>query len=308
MENITSQIRSFNRFYTSHLDILNQHYLDSNYSLTELRIVHEIGAAKEITAQEICEILNLDKGYLSRIVKRLLKDEIIEKSSSVQDKRAFNIKLSASGEKLLKTLSNIADQQTESKIENLSPLEKEKLVNSMRDVKNLLAGNNDKLSTNEITYRHDIKPGDIGYIIYLHSIIYAQESSFSSEFELYVIKSFSTFLEHYSPEKDRIWMAEYNNKIIGCIAIVHKTQVEAQLRWFLLDPDFRGLGIGNKLLNDAIAFCHDKKYKNVFLLTTNMQLRALEMYKKIGFELTESKKVNQWGTILHDERYDLKIV
>ena len=307
MKNTTSEIRSFNRFYTSHLDILNQSYLNSNYTLTEVRIIHEISEAEQITAQEICEILNLDKGYVSRILKHFLKDDIIEKISSQQDKRAFNIKLTVSGNALLKNLSNIVNKQTESKIEKLTNLEKERLVNSMQVVKKLLAGDN-KLAAKDITYRHDIKPGDLGYIIYLHSLIYAQESNFSSEFESYVIKSFSAFLEHYSPEKDHIWMAEYNNKIIGCIAIVHKTEEEAQLRWFLLDPDFRGLGIGNKLLNDAIAFCHDKKYKNVFLLTTNMQLRALEMYKKIGFELTESKKVNQWGTILHDERYDLKIV
>jgi len=308
MKNTTSEIRSFNRFYTSHLDILNQSYLNSNYTLTEVRIIHEISEAEQITAQEICEILNLDKGYVSRILKHFLKDDIIEKISSQQDKRAFNIKLTASGNALLKNLSNIVNKQTESKIEKLNNLEKERLVNSMQVVKKLLAGDDSKLEVKDITYRHDIKPGDLGYIIYLHSLIYAQESNFSSEFESYVIKSFSAFLEHYSPEKDRIWMAEYNNKIIGCIAIVHKTEEEAQLRWFLLDPDFRGLGIGNKLLNDAMVFCHDKKYKNVFLLTTNMQLRALEMYKKIGFELTESKKVNQWGTILHDERYDLKIV
>ncbi|MEZ0128908.1 GNAT family N-acetyltransferase [Flavobacterium sp. LBUM151] len=307
MKNTTSEIRSFNRFYTSHLDILNQRYLDSNYSLTEVRIVHEISENKEIKAQEICETLHLDKGYLSRILKRLLKDGIIEKISSLQDKRALNIKLTATGNELLKTLSKIADQQTELRIDNLSTVQKQKLVDSMQNVRKLLSGNSNKISATDITYRCDIKPGDIGYIIYLHSVIYNKESGFSSEFESYVIKSFYHFLENYSPEKDRLWLAEYNNQIVGCIAIVHNTDEEAQLRWFLLDPSFRRLGIGKKLLNDAIDFCKEKKYNNVFLLTTNMQKRAIEMYKTVGFELTKSTKVNQWGTLMHDERFDLKL-
>lgn len=101
-----------------------------------------------------------------------------------------------------------------------------------------------KIERHEISYRHTINPGDIGYIIYLHGYIYGNESNFSTDFEKYVIKTFYHFLENYSPEKDRIWMAEYNNKIVGCIAIQHQLQNEAQLRWFLLDPAFRGLGIG----------------------------------------------------------------
>ena len=108
-------------------------------------------------------------------------------------------------------------------------------------------------------------------------------------------------------DKDRLWMAEYNNRIIGCIAIVHQTEEEAQLRWFLLDPAFRGLGIGKKLLNDALSFCYDQQFKSVFLLTTSMQERALEMYKRAGFKLSKSTEVNQWGAIFRDERYDLKL-
>jgi len=309
MKNISSEIRSFNRFYTAHLDILNQNYLDSNYSLTEVRMIYEINENQDITAQEICETLNLDKGYLSRVLKRLTKDGVIEKVPSVTDKRAFNIKLTSSGNKLLQKLNAIADQQSELKVKNLSTAEQEKLVNAMGNIKKMLdSKNSSKISASDISYRHDLRPGDIGYIIYLHSKIYDQESSFSNEFEFYVVKTFYHFLEQYSPEKDRLWMAEYNNQIIGCIAIVHQSEHEAQLRWFLSDPSFRGLGIGKKLLNDAIAFCREKRYKNVFLLTTDKQERALDMYKTAGFKLTNSQEVNQWGATFRDERYDLEIL
>ncbi|MBF4507771.1 bifunctional helix-turn-helix transcriptional regulator/GNAT family N-acetyltransferase [Flavobacterium sp. JLP] len=305
MENTTSEIRSFNRFYTSYLDILNQRYLDSNYSLTEVRIIYEIGESKTITAQKLSEILSLDKGYLSRILKRFLKENIIAKVLSTSDKRTLNIELTALGNELLKAFNEKVDNQLENKIEKLNYTEKLELVNSMHVVKNLLSDN--KLVHSDIKYRHEITPGDIGYIIYLHGMLYDKESNFSNEFEKYVIKTFYDFLEHYTPEKDRLWMAEYNNKIIGCVAIQHKTKEEAQLRWFLLDPAFRGLGIGKKLLTDALDFCQDKKFKNIFLLTTSMQNKALEMYKMAGFTLTESIEINQWGKNFRDERYDLKL-
>ncbi|MCR4030741.1 MULTISPECIES: bifunctional helix-turn-helix transcriptional regulator/GNAT family N-acetyltransferase [Flavobacterium] len=305
MNTTTSKIRSFNRFYTAHLDILSQHYLDSEYSLTEIRILYEISEGKIITAQKITEILNLDKGYLSRILKRFLKENLIVKIASDEDKRAFNIKLTDSGNELLSILNTKSENKIDGKIEKLNSSEKEILVNSMHTVRNLLTDN--KIAREDIKYRHEITPGDIGYIIHLHGTIYSKEYNFSTDFEKYVIKTFYTFLENYSPENDRVWMAEYNNKIVGCVAIVHQPNDEAQLRWFLLDPAFRGLGIGKKLLTDAVNFCKEKQYKNVFLLTTNLQNKALEMYKLAGFELTQSEEVQEWGLTFNEERYDLKL-
>jgi len=206
---------------------------------------------------------------------------------------------------LLNSLNAKSEKQIEDKIEKLNFTEKEMLVSSMQKVKNLLTEN--KIERHEISYRHNINPGDIGYIIYLHGYIYGNESNFSTDFEKYVIKTFYHFLENYSPENDHIWMAEYNNKIVGCIAIQHQPENEAQLRWFLLNPAFRGLGIGKKLLTDAVAFCREKKFKNVFLLTTNLQNKALEMYKLAGFELTSSEEIKEWGKTFNEERYDLKL-
>lgn len=305
MNTTTSKIRSFNRFYTAHLDILSQHYLDSEYSLTEIRILYEISESKTTTAQKITEILNLDKGYLSRILKRFLKENLIVKIASDEDKRAFNIKLTDSGNELLSILNTKSENKIDGKIEKLNSSEKEILVNSMHTVRNLLTDN--KIAREDIKYRHEITPGDIGYIIHLHGSLYGKEYNFSTDFEKYVIKTFYTFLENYSPENDRVWMAEYHNKIVGCVAIVHQPNEEAQLRWFLLDPAFRGLGIGKKLLTDAVNFCKEKQYKNVFLLTTNLQNKALEMYKLAGFELTQSEEVLEWGLTFNEERYDLKL-
>lgn len=305
MDDSILKIRSFNRFYASHIDILNQRYLESDYSLTEVRILYEIDQSKTITAQKITEILNLDKGYLSRILKRFLKENLIVKVASTEDKRASNIMLTASANELLKSLTIKVDEKIKQKTDQMNLSEKDLLINSMQTVKQLLTET--QLTADDITYRNELNPGDIGYIIYLHGHLYANESDFSKDFEKYVIKTFYDFLEHYSHENDRIWVAEYNNKIVGCIAIQHHPDNEAQLRWFLLDPAFRGLGIGKRLLADALNFCKERNNKNVFLLTTNMQDKALEMYKKAGFQLTESVEVHQWGKTFQDERYDLQL-
>lgn len=308
MENIIQQIRGFNRFYTSHIGMLKNNFLDSPYSLAEVRLLYEIGEHLTITSQQLTELLNLDKGYVSRVVKLFLKDGIVEKMQSEDDKRVFFIKLTETGNHLLKALHSKSDQQIEDIVQQLNDDEKEMLVNSMQSIKNLLVENYDKENlAKNVEFREGLKPGDIGYLIHLHGKLYTEESGYSQDFEKYVIKTFSEFLENYSEENDKVWLAEYHQQIIGCIAILHRSDEEAQLRWFLTLPMFRGTGIGRKLLNTALDYCKEKKYKNLYLLTTNVQEKAIAMYEKVGFVKTESIESLQWGQKLTEERFDLKL-
>ncbi|MND86777.1 Protease synthase and sporulation negative regulatory protein PAI 1 [compost metagenome] len=309
MEQIISNIRSFNRFYTSHIGLLNQQFLDSPYSLTEVRILYEIGAHGKITAQQICELLNLDKGYVSRLLNSFLKKGIIQKMKCEDDARSLIITLSEKGHQLLQELQTKSDKQIESFEKKLGTEEKSMLVNSMRTIQNLLSKDyNNGMLAKEVTFREGLQPGDIGYLIYLHGLLYARESGYSLQFEGYVAKTFYDFLGNYSAAHDRVWLAEYNQQIIGCIAIVHHDSEEAQLRWFLTHPIFRGTGIGKHLLNVALEYCREKKYSNIFLLTTNIQERAISMYKKAGFVQTNAIESTQWGKPLYEERFDLKII
>lgn len=303
-----NQIRSFNRFYTSHIGLLNQHFLESPYSLTEVRVLYEIGEHQSVTAQYLCDILYLDKGYMSRILNLFSKKEIISKIKSKDDGRAYHIVLTDTGKELLKELNNRSAGQILNFAQKLGSEEKNMLVNSMKTIQNLLSTNYDNhILAGEVTFREGLRPGDIGYLIYLHGILYSKESGYSLEFEGYVAKTFADFLGHYSPEHDRVWLAEYNQQIIGCIAIVHHGEKEGQLRWFLTHPVFRGTGIGKRLLKTAIDYCREKDYDNVFLLTTSIQQRAIGMYKKAGFIQTESVESDQWGKTLYEERFDLKL-
>jgi len=155
--------------------------------------------------------------------------------------------------------------------------------------------------------RHRVKPGDIGYIIYLHGTLYAKEYGYDQTFEAYVAGGLAEFVQSFSPSKDRIWLAETKGRIIGSIAIVGHSEVDAQLRWFLVHPDYRGLGIGKKLMKKALQFCKEHKYKTIFLWTTNELTEASHLYTCFGFTKTEEKTHKIWGKKVTEEKYDLHL-
>jgi len=159
-------------------------------------------------------------------------------------------------------------------------------------------------STKEWTVRNYFKPGDIGYLTYLHGTIYAKEYGFNQTFESYVAKGLSGFVESFDPVNERIWLVESNSQIIGFIAIVNNFKGEAQLRWFFVHPDYRGSGIGKYLLKEAVEFCKQHKYKTIILWTTNELRAAHHLYTRAGFKKTEVKNHEIWGKQVTEERYE----
>jgi N-acetylglutamate synthase-like GNAT family acetyltransferase len=157
-----------------------------------------------------------------------------------------------------------------------------------------------------INIRHDIKPGDVGSIIYLHGHLYAEEYGYNSNFEAYVAKYLTEFANNIK-DREKIWIIEKNNEIVGSMAIVEHTKSEAQLRWLLLLPDIRGHGLGKKLMDDAIAFCRAKDYSLIFLWTEDLLKPATQLYKSRGFVLTEEKTHEIWGAELTEQKYELKL-
>lgn len=158
---------------------------------------------------------------------------------------------------------------------------------------------------NDIIIRNDLQSGDIGYIIYLHGKIYKQEYDYGIEFETYVAKGLLEFYQNYDPQKDRIWICEHQNKIIGSLVLMHRENHSAQLRYFLIHPQFRGLGLGKKLMESFLNFLEEHNYQSCFLWTTEEQKTAAGLYKKSGFILSEEKKSDAFGKKVKEQRYDL---
>ena len=157
-----------------------------------------------------------------------------------------------------------------------------------------------------ITIRHNFKAGDVGYLTSLHGVLYAQEYGWDHTFEAYVACPLAEFAKS-SNERERIWIVETNEVIVGSVAIVEVSNTEAQLRWLLLQPDLRGQGIGRYLLNDTIHFCREMGYSSIFLWTVSLLTAATNLYKSLGFQITQEKTHPIWGAVLTEQRYVLEL-
>jgi GNAT superfamily N-acetyltransferase len=157
-----------------------------------------------------------------------------------------------------------------------------------------------------ISVRHDLRPGDVGFITYLHGILYAREQGWDYTFDAYVAVPLAEFAKSHSP-RERVWIVENDGKIVGSAAVVKFTEREAQLRWLLLDPNVRGLGIGRLLVEDALKFCQASGYSSVFLWTVKTLTRATKLYQSLGFRETQRQTHEIWGAIVTEVRYDLEL-
>ncbi len=164
------------------------------------------------------------------------------------------------------------------------------------------------MNIDDITIRTNIKPGDLGYIMYRHGKLYGEEYNYGVSFETYVGFGLYEFYRNYDEEKDRAWICEHENRIIGFLLLIHRDNNAAQLRFFYLDPGYRGIGLGKKLMQLFIHFLREKGYSSCYLWTTHEQHAAAELYKKFGFTFSEEKESTAFGKPLREQRYELKSV
>jgi N-acetylglutamate synthase-like GNAT family acetyltransferase len=159
----------------------------------------------------------------------------------------------------------------------------------------------------DVTIRSNLKPGDIGYVTYLHGTLYAAEYGWDHTFEAYVAGPLAEFCKSHN-DRERIWIVEKDGKIAGSIAIVEASKYEAQLRWFLVHTDLRGQGIGRILMDEALTFCRENHYSCVFLWTESGLTSAARLYEASGFRLIEENKHELWGKVVTEQRYELSLL
>ncbi len=163
----------------------------------------------------------------------------------------------------------------------------------------------DRLPPN-VTVRHEFRPGDIGFLTYLHGTLYAKDSGWDHTFEAYVAGPLSEFAKSHSA-REMIWLLDYNGTLAGSVTIVEASHDSAQLRWLLLHSDLRGKGLGRFLVDEALRFCREQNYRSVFLWTEASLVAAAGLYRSVGFRLTEEKTHTFWGSTVTEQRYDLTL-
>ena len=164
---------------------------------------------------------------------------------------------------------------------------------------------NPEITISDISIRTELLPGDIGYVTYLHGVLYKEEYNYSISFESYVAKGLYDFYHQYHSEKDRVWVCEHAGTIIGFLLLMHRNETTAQLRYFILRPGYRGIGLGKHLMNLYMEFLKENGYHKSYLWTTHELAAAAALYKRHGFVLSEEKESTAFGKALKEQRYDL---
>jgi len=149
------------------------------------------------------------------------------------------------------------------------------------------------------------KPGDMGYIAYRHGVLYDLEYDLDPVFERYVMEGLVKYAK--GDQGGEIWMAESGGRIAGFIAMVGIDKETMQLRWFLIEPEFRGLGLGRRLMKNAMDYCVQKQCKKVFLWTFRGLDAACHLYKEFGFVATEHAPNDTWKKGLIEERWEVSL-
>ncbi len=297
-------VRAFNRFYTQHLGVLNNGWLDSSFSLTEARVLYEIKTRTGATASDIASDLGLDAGYLSRILRRFHKLGLIRKQTSPDDARQSLLSITARGGKAFAPLETRTQQQIGAMLGPLSSADQDRLVSSMRSIQSLLGG---KPRTGASPILRQPKPGDFGWIVARHAELYAREYQWTEPFEGVCAQIAADFVNNHDPKCDRCWIAELDGERVGCVMLVKDSAEVARLRLLLVDPAARGLGIGKRLTQECVAFARQCGYRRITLWTHSILTAARHIYDQEGFRLTSSEPKRSFGQDVISEHWDLQL-
>jgi DNA-binding MarR family transcriptional regulator/GNAT superfamily N-acetyltransferase len=260
-------VRSFNRFYTRQIGVLQEGLLNSPYSLTEMRVLYELAHRTRPTAAQLSQDLGLDPGYLSRTLQAFKNHGLIGREPSKEDGRQTLLTLSAKGRKVFSPLEARSNEQVANMLSELSFPERKRLVAAMRAIENLL-GDDREIARSKTPYLlRPHQPGDMGWVTYRHGVLYAQEYGYDERFEALVAEIVAGFIENFDARRERCWIAEKDTEIVGSVFLVRKSKTVCKLRLLLMEPSARGLGIGRRLVAECVRFARQVGYKKMMLWT-----------------------------------------
>jgi len=298
------QVRRFNRFYTRHIGLLSEGLLESEFSLTEARVLYELAHRSPIIAADLGRELGLDAGYLSRLLKRFTARGLIERTPLEGDKRQALLSLTDTGRAAFAPLNRASAAQVASMLSDLSGAERQQLVRAMQTVERLI-GTLPEPMVPYILRPHQV--GDIGWIARRQGMLYAQEYGWDETFEALVAEIAAAFVKNFDPEWERCWIAEQEGEVVGSVFLVHHSDEVAKLRLLYVEPSTRGLGIGRRLVDECIAFARAKGYRTLTLWTNDILGSARKIYQAAGFRLVKEEAHHSFGKDLVGQTWDLDL-
>jgi DNA-binding MarR family transcriptional regulator/GNAT superfamily N-acetyltransferase len=298
-------IRSFNRFYTRQIGVLQKGLLQSPYTLMEVRLLYELAHRDNVTATELSQELGVDAGYLSRILQNFQKRGWMSRKTQAADRRQALLALTPKGRATLQPLEEKSNQQVQSMLDNIPVDGRQELVRAMNRVQRILEPG-ERSAEPYLLRTH--QPGDIGWIVYRHGVLYSNEYHYDERFEALVAEIVAEFVKNFDSRHERCWIAEKNGERVGSVMLVRKSDAVAKLRLLLVESSARGLGIGKRLVDECVRFARQAGYKKIMLWTQSELKAARSIYEKAGFQMIKEEPHQSWGREdLVAETWELKL-
>jgi DNA-binding MarR family transcriptional regulator/N-acetylglutamate synthase-like GNAT family acetyltransferase len=319
-------VRRFNRFYTRQIGVLQEKLLHSQFSLTEGRVLYEIEyhgdtgipRATAPTAVDVARAVDIDGGYLSRILQRFVNQRLITRTTSDADARQAHLALTQRGRAALAPLQRLARDEVAVLLRSLSPVERGRVVDAMHLIQTSLAKWGDGAVTDAAAaheHRRDAesctlrehRAGDMGWIVSRQGALYAEEYGWTTEYEALAADIVAQFLKNFDPAREHCWIAERDGAPLGAVMIVKQSDAVAKLRLLHVERAARGLGIGKRLVDECIRFSHAAGYQKITLWTQSNLLAARHIYKAAGFTFIAQEPHHRFGKDLVAETWELAL-
>jgi DNA-binding MarR family transcriptional regulator/GNAT superfamily N-acetyltransferase len=285
------QLRSFNRFYTREIGVLDRGLYGTGRSLAEARVLYELAFGTGVTAGDLTRRLSMDAGFLSRMLARFEREGVIERRRSEADGRVSHLELTDHGRSVFAELDRLSQTAAETLIASLETEERSMLLSAFGQVETLLAA--DRRPGNVILRPHRV--GDMGWIVHRQALLYAREYGWDIDYEALIAEIAARFVRDFDPEREHCWVAERGGEIVGSVFLVRDSDDVAKLRLLYVEKSVRGLGLGRRLVCECVAFAREKGYARLDLWTQSILTAAIRLYREAGFELVKEEPHHSFG-------------
>jgi DNA-binding MarR family transcriptional regulator/N-acetylglutamate synthase-like GNAT family acetyltransferase len=300
-------VRQFNRFYTRHIGLLRDGLLGTAFSLSEARVLYELAQRGTTTAAELAADLEIDPGYLSRLLRGFVASGYVTRERSAIDRRQGILTLTDHGRDTVTDLDRRSQSEIGAMLDHLDDGEQRRLLAAMATVETLLAPAGASAAARHAVVVRPHQPEDLGWILARHATLYAKEYGWGSQFKLLVAGIIADFLRRHDPEREGCWIAERDGERAGSVMVVDAGDNVAKLRLLLVEPRARGLGIGPRLVEQCVRFARDAGYRKIILWTQSVLTTARTIYERAGFVRVEQKPHRSFGVDLAGETWELDL-
>jgi DNA-binding MarR family transcriptional regulator/GNAT superfamily N-acetyltransferase len=296
-------VRAFNRFYTRRLGMLGSGLLGTAHPLPQARILYELGQRPVTAVADLRRTLDLDAGYLSRLLAGLEAEGLLTRAQSATDARRQDVRLTDAGRAVFAELDHRSRAEIAGLLERLSDADQRRVLAAMHVLEDAWDG---AARPRAVTLREP-RAGDLGWVIQRHGALYHAEHGFDASFEAQMARIVADFMERGDAARERAWIAEVAGEPAGSIFCMRRDDAVAQLRLLLVEPDARGIGVGGRLVQACLEFARRAGYGSVTLPTFSILEDARRIYQRAGFTLAAEEPHRSFGRDLVGQTWTLAL-